>query len=251
MKKTVIQLLATTILQLEAGKHEAIETSEGTFVKLIGREGTDEGTVNVSEKEIAEAPATAPANTAPTTTRGRGTASASTPATTEAKEYTEDQLSKMSSGELTKMCLEKGIDPSLWNGANTNKKLRVLYLTGDWEAGLKDDVADDTPPAQAQTAPATAPSRGARGAKSAPKANEPVLIEDWDSLENGTLVKVQLNYPDDPEASAVMHTATIDGWGVPEGEEALGECLYVIFEADGAADYLREGDKIFEHSVDM
>ena len=249
MKKAVIQLFATTILQFEAGEHEAIVTSEGTFLKINSVGGGAE----VKEEETPKQPQ---AKSQPVADAKPSRASKPAPAIEEAVveeevQYTEAELSKMSTGDLLALLDDAGINAGDWNGVNTNKKLRTLYLTGAWEAGLKADageVVDDTKPAPAK-AKASAPARGRATKAPEKEADEPVLISDWDSLPSEELVLVKLNYPDDPEASAVFHEARISGWETPEGESE--EHLYIIFEADGVEDYLREGDEIYEYRAQV
>lgn len=73
-------------------------------------------------------------------------------------DYTEDELSQMSLSVLKGLLEDAGIDYDSFEGKNTNKKLRTLYLTGKWgDESVEDeepaDEVQDEPTAQQQEEP--------------------------------------------------------------------------------------------------
>ena len=106
-------------------------------------------------------------------------------------------------------------------------------------------VADDTKKA----APAPRTRAAAAPAAAAPEAEEKVLIpeDDWGTLNEGDAAYAKLNM--EGEDGEKFWDVTIIGWKKPKGSKE--DKLYVKFEEDGAEDYLREGDELYEFSTEL
>ena len=166
MRKTKVTLLAQTILQIEAGTHDAVRDGGNVYILIQQEEGFEESTDDAPAKTSTKAPAKAPA---------------------------------------------------------------------------KAEVVDDAP-APAKKAPA---SRKKPAPKPEPvDTEEPVEIpeEEWGDLAVGSAVLAQLDM--EGEEGEKLWEAEIVGWKKPKGSR--DEKLYVKFLEDGAEDYLRDGDKLFE-----
>tara|TARA_Y100000034_G_scaffold29728_1_gene36171 strand:+ start:48223 stop:48960 length:738 start_codon:yes stop_codon:yes gene_type:complete len=245
MKKTTVTLTTPTILQIEAGTKQAIRDGGDLYILMQQEEGvpeseTPEPKATKAEPIKEEAPVKSEAvNEAVNEAKPEAVKAAGS------ESWTESDMMEMQTDVLFDECEELGIDPNKHDGKNTNKKLRTLIL--DHYKNADGAVADDTPKEEPQAAPSrarrAAPSRGAA-------KNELTEIpeKEWDKLEAGKLAIAKLLF-DDEEQSKKEWKVEIIGWEKPEGYDE--DKLFIKFEEDGNEDFLREGDRLFEYSVDL
>ena len=229
MRKVKVTLTAQTILQLEAGTHEAVRDGGNLYVLLQQEEGFADTQEEPSspKKATSEAPKTTPA---PQTAKEE-TAVAET-SEDSSENWTEEDMMNMHSDDLLAECKKLGIDPNKSDGKNTNKKLRTLILD-HWVGGS--NVVDDT-----KTAEATADNGGDDGVKEIPES-------EWGNLKEGDMVLAKLNM--DGDEGDKLWEAEVVGWKKPKG--GTEEKLYVFFTEDEQEDCLREGDKLFEWQEEL
>lgn len=241
MKKGTIKLLASTILQFEAGDQSVIKDGGDVYILIQSGEAGSEP--EPEQKQAKETP-TASQVEAPAPRAERAKPEASAPAgngESTINKYTEKELMDVEPEEMLEMLAEVGVDPYKFPGKGTNKKHRDLLLEAWAKQGgaeVANDVADDTKPV------ATPPARASRAARSTqPAADAPELIEDWDTLAIDEMVLAQLFTEGDAEASAKLWEAQVVGWDTPKG--LTEEKLFVKFLEDGMEDFLRDEDKLF------
>lgn len=244
MRRVKITLTAQTILQLDAGTHEAVREGGNLYVLLQQEDGF---------KEEKDTPSSTPATSQPTT-KAEPTKTATTKETPKAEangnsddsseNWTEEDMMNMDTSELLAEAEALGINPDDTDGKNTNKKIRTLIL--DYWAG-QGDVSDDT--AQDETEEVDDVE------DNAPQSDEEgeyieIPRDEWGDLKEGTMVLAQLDMgDDDPEGSEKLWEAEVVGWKKPKGGKE--EQLYVHFTEDDQEDYLREGDRLFEYSEEL
>lgn len=247
MKKTSVALLAQTIVTFDAGTHKAIKDGGDTYLLISSEENSGEspkaeprGGENIEEAPIEEtATAPAPMRQAP----------AQTQTTAPAGKYVEADLTqdKKTIPELMDILEEMGINPADFDGKNTNKKLRLLILDAQ-DGKIVNDEEDPAPvqqPAPTQTAPARGRGRGA----SAPAGPRQLTEDEVNGLDDGDMVIVKLDYGDETEGvdPDKLWEAEVVGWKVPDGD--TDERLHVRFQEDGAEDFIRDGDVLYEYKV--
>lgn len=228
MVKTSVTLLAQTIMQFDAGVHEAVREGGNLYILLqqeknIGEQsGYESDTPKAQKAQPApvSAPKATPAPAKPAPVAEKEEASVS---------YTLDELMDMETEELFTILEGMGIDPSKFDGKNTHKKLRLLIL----DAG-KHSVVDDTAPATSKQD------------ESAGEYTE-IPEDDWEELEDGDKVFARLM--SDGVLEEKMWECDVKGWKTPKGSKA--EYLHVLFLEDGQEDYLREGDKLYSYNTGL
>lgn len=250
MKKSSIALLAQTIVTFDAGTHKTVQDGGDLYILIQqGESGGSEPDKAVSAPEpkkqaeqakpVASAPGQAPTpvqTAPPAQTTGSG------------HKYTEDELMKERDiNKLLDILDEMGIDPNSYEGKNTNKKLRLLIL----DAQEGNIVNDEAPAQQEAPAPAqTAPSRGRGRGATAPAGPRELSIDEIEALEDGDMAIVKLDFGDEPNEDAdKLWEVEVTGWKVPDGDTL--ERLHVRFLEDGAEDFIRDGDKMYEYRAQI
>lgn len=228
MKKTKITLMAQTILQLDAGSYPCVVDGGDTYILLHQSEAGEEVVAHKSAPNNAQAE-----KPAPPAKKEAANDSVDDPST-----WTDEEMLAMPTEDLMQVIEDNGIELSK-NGKNTNKKLRTAILDHYNGGG---SVADDTREEEEEEAPAPARRRAV-----AKPAEVEIPKEDWDDLEIDTLVKAKLDM--EGAEGEKLWEAKIVGWKKPAGSKT--EELHVFFIEDGQEDYLREGDKLYEHSVTL
>lgn len=237
-------ILAQTILTLDAGTHKTIRDGGDLYLLIQSEDEAPTGGASKPETKVTapaveeeEIPAQQEAQAEP--------APAKTSVSAPAGKYTEAELmqDKKSIQELLDILDEMGVNPADFDGKNTNKKLRLLIL--DAQEGK---IVEDEPAPVAETPATPPPARGrGRGTAPAPQAGPRLLTEDEaNGLDDGDMVIVKLDYGDetdgvDPEK---LWDAEVIGWKVPDGDTV--ERLHVKFQEDGAEDWIRDGDELYE-----
>jgi len=235
MKRVTLNLSAPTIYQVEAGDQKAIRDGGDLYICIQSEDGMD-ATEPEPEKTVAKR---AVAKVEPEYEEEEEETEEVAQATS-GKQHTEAELMNMKTPVLLDMLADVGIDPAKYEGANTNKKLRLLILDNYANGDAKEpeaEVVDDVPVSTART-PRT-PRAGAT------TSNEPVLIpvDEWDGLEADTMVLARLFTEGDAEASEKLWEAQIVGWDTPKGTTT--EKLFVLFLEDDTEDFLREEDTLY------
>ena len=143
MRKVKVTLTAQTILQLEAGTHEAVRDGGNLYVLLQQEEGFADTQEEPSspKKATSEAPKTTNTTAPAPQPAKEEPAVAETSDENSSENWTEEDMMNMHSDDLLAECKKLGIDPNKSDGKNTNKKLRTLILDY-WVGGS--NVADDT-----------------------------------------------------------------------------------------------------------
>lgn len=227
MVKTSVTLLAQTIMQFDAGVHEAVREGGNLYILLQQEKNIGEQSGYESDTPKTPKAQPAPVNTpkaTPVSAPEKSVAVEEKEATSTS--YTLDELMDMETEELFTILEGMGIDPSKFEGKNTHKKLRMLIL----DAG-KNSVADDTAPATSKQD------------ESAGEYTE-IPEDDWEDLEEGEKVFARLM--SDGVLEEKMWECDVKGWKTPKGSKA--EYLHVLFLEDGQEDYLREGDKLYSYN---
>ena len=233
MKRVSLNLSAPTIYQVEAGEQKAIRDGGDLYICIQSEDGMDatgpEPEKTVAKKAVAQVEPEYEEEQAEEVAQATG-----------GKQYTEAELMKMQTPMLLDMLADVGIDPAKYEGANTNKKLRLLILDNYANGGVEEEeaeVVDDVPVSTART------PRTPRAVT--PASNGPVLIpvDEWDGLDADTMVLARLFTEGDAEASEKLWEAQIVGWDTPKGTTT--EKLFVLFLEDDTEDFLREEDTLY------
>lgn len=225
MRKVKVKLTAPTILQVDAGEHEAVRDGGKLYILMQEEDGfeTSSGTPTKTEPKKQE-------DIAKPEPVKEATATKEVAKEVGSKNYTEAEMMDISTDGLLDILDEKGIDPNKFDGKNTHKKLRLLILDAQ-----KGKVVDDTQKASA---------RHRREEPEEEARDEMVEIpeDEWENLKEGDLVLAKLNM--DGEDGEKIWEAEVVGWKTPKGGRI--EKLHLLFTEDNQEDYLRDGDKLFE-----
>ena len=233
MKKTSVNLNAQTILQIEAGKHEAVRDGGKLFILFHEEDGCTES----EPKEVVEV-ATANEPAIATTTAEE------LQVPEDSKDWSEDLMIKMDVDELVDECQVLSIAIPKDGKRNNNKKIRTLILDHYKNGGT---VIDDTNAVEvvAEEVKTEAPARRRRATAEPKKPElESIPSKEWSTLNEGDLVLAKLKGVEGQDDDKLWE-AEVSGFKVPKGETK--KSLHLFFTEDSTEDCLREGDELFEY----